>query len=110
MPVSLILFVFYALFLSFKIVASSILPNNTANMALVVYEPPKIFKVFQAEKREFSFAGHVLNISQAWEKNGVAAVVWDAALVLSRYLENSVTIADKKAIELGAGTFIFISL
>ena len=109
MPVNLLLSLFFAPFLSCVFVESSILPNNTANMALVVYEPPKIFEVFQAENREFSFAGHVLNISQDWERNGVAAVVWDAALVLSRHVENSVAVAGKKVIELGAGRLIFIA-
>ena len=82
--------------------------NQSAHMALVVYEPPKIFEVFQAGSREFSFAGHVLNINQDWENNGVAAVVWDAAIVLSRYLESSVGLRGKKVIELGAGTVLLL--
>lgn len=80
--------------------------NNTANsMALAIYDPPKIFQVFQEGTREFEFAGRTLSISQDWEKNGVAAVVWDAALVLSRYLETSLDLVGKKVIELGAGLF-----
>lgn len=76
------------------------------NMALVIYEPPKLmFPIFQTDVREFTFAGHRLSISQNWEKNGVAAVVWDAALVLAKYLETNDTLdlAGKKVIELGAG-------
>jgi uncharacterized protein YvpB len=76
-------------------------PKN--NMALAIYEPPKIFTIFQTDAREFTFAGHRVNITQDWEKNGVAAVVWDAALVLAKYLETTEDLAGKKVIELGAG-------
>ena len=77
--------------------------SSQNNMAVVVYEPPKIFPVFQTDTREFTFAGCTVNISQDWEKNGVAAVVWDAALVLAKYLETTVDLAGKRVIELGAG-------
>ena len=78
-------------------------PQN--NMALAVYEPPKIFPIFQTDTREFIFGGCTVNISQDWEKNGVAAVVWDAALVLAKYLETKVDLAGKRVIELGAGQY-----
>ena len=79
--------------------------SSKNNMALAIYEPPKIFTIFQTNAREFTFAGHRVTISQDWEKNGVAAVVWDAALVLAKYLEttDTVSLAGKRVIELGAG-------
>ena len=82
------------------------------NMALAVYEAPKIFTIFQTDAREFTFAGHRVNITQDWEKNGVAAVVWDAALVLAKYLEttDTVDIVGKRVIELGAGLYCSFSL
>lgn len=83
---------------------SAVSNASTNNLALAVYEPPKIFKIFHADSRNFEFADHTLSISQDWKKNGVAAVVWDAALVLARYLETSVGLTRKKVIELGAGT------
>ena len=86
------------------------LNTSTNALALAVYEPPKIFKIFQADSRDFEFADHTLNISQDWEKNGVAAVVWDAALVLGRYMETSVDLVQRKVIELGAGTCILLCL
>lgn len=76
---------------------------STNTLALAVYEPPKIFEIFQANSRDFEFAGHSLSISQDWEKSGVAAVVWDAAVVLGRYLETSGDLGQRKVIELGAG-------
>ena len=79
-------------------------PSSKNNMALAIYEPPKLFTIFQTNAREFTFAGRAVNISQDWEKNGVAAVVWDAALVLAKYLETKVDLTGKKVIELGAGT------
>ncbi|XP_028391164.1 protein N-lysine methyltransferase METTL21A-like [Dendronephthya gigantea] len=78
--------------------------SSKNNMELVVYEPPKLFTIFQTDSREFTFAGHTVNISQDWETNGVAAVVWDAALVLVKYLETMVDLTGKRVIELGAGT------
>ena len=77
--------------------------SSENNMALAIYEAPKIFTIFQTDAREFTFAGHTVNITQDWEKNGVAAVVWDAALVLAKYLETTVDLAGKRVIELGAG-------
>jgi hypothetical protein len=86
--------------------------SSKNNMALAIYEPPKIFTIFETDAREFTFAGHRVNISQDWEKNGVAAVVWDAALVLAKYLErtDTVDLARKKVIELGAGLSLIRSM
>ncbi|XP_033097652.1 protein N-lysine methyltransferase METTL21A-like isoform X2 [Anneissia japonica] len=77
-------------------------------MALVVYKPG-FLDAFHKQERRFKFMEKELIIKQAWEKHGVAAVVWDAAVVLSEYLESSVQAGElrldgSKLLELGAGT------
>ncbi|KAM8806643.1 protein N-lysine methyltransferase METTL21A [Eudromia elegans] len=53
----------------------------------------------------FHFAGHQLRIRQRWAQLGVAAVVWDAAVVLSAFLEaGGVELRERAVLELGAGT------
>ncbi|XP_025904875.1 protein N-lysine methyltransferase METTL21A isoform X2 [Nothoprocta perdicaria] len=53
----------------------------------------------------FRFAGRPLRIRQRWAQLGVAAVVWDAAVVLSTFLEaGSIDLRDRHVLELGAGT------
>ncbi|XP_064371296.1 protein N-lysine methyltransferase METTL21A [Dromaius novaehollandiae] len=53
----------------------------------------------------FRFAGRPIRIEQSWAQLGVAAVVWDAAVVLCTYLETGgVDLRDRAVIELGAGT------
>ncbi|CAL8307065.1 unnamed protein product [Merluccius merluccius] len=54
----------------------------------------------------FHFAGHEVRLDQDWRRSGVAAVVWDAAIVLCMYLDllGEVEVRGKSAIELGAGT------
>ncbi|NXD08793.1 MT21A methyltransferase, partial [Nothocercus nigrocapillus] len=53
----------------------------------------------------FHFAGRPLCIRQGWAQLGVAAVVWDAAVVLSAFLEaGGVDLQDRDVVELGAGT------
>ncbi|NWI13742.1 MT21A methyltransferase, partial [Crypturellus soui] len=53
----------------------------------------------------FHFAGRPLRIRQRWAQLGVAAVVWDAAVVLSAFLEaGSIPLRDREVVELGAGT------
>ena len=75
-------------------------------MALVPYDPSTaILSPFYAKERTFEFAGKTLTVFQNWNDVGVAAVIWDAAIVLGRYLEKTATrLQGKKVIELGAGT------
>ncbi|XP_056226283.1 protein N-lysine methyltransferase METTL21A [Seriola aureovittata] len=76
-------------------------------MALVPYveNPLPVFSKLHNSSAEFYFANHNLRLSQDWKKLGVAAVVWDAAVVMCMYLElGQVELKGKVAIELGAGT------
>ncbi|CAB1327580.1 unnamed protein product [Coregonus sp. 'balchen'] len=76
-------------------------------MALVPYNVnnlPALSKLHNSSA-EFHFADHHVRLTQDWNKLGVAAVVWDAAVVLCMYLElGQVELTGKVAIELGAGT------
>ncbi|XP_076025881.1 protein N-lysine methyltransferase METTL21A [Genypterus blacodes] len=76
-------------------------------MALVPYveNPLPVLSKLHNTSAEFNFANHDLRITQDWKRLGVAAVVWDAAVVLCMYLElERVELKGKVAIELGAGT------
>ncbi|XP_054535222.1 protein N-lysine methyltransferase METTL21A isoform X4 [Pan paniscus] len=76
-------------------------------MALVPYEETTEFGLqkFHKPLATFSFANHTIQIRQDWRHLGVAAVVWDAAIVLSTYLEmGAVELRGRSAVELGAGT------
>ncbi|XP_072527500.1 protein N-lysine methyltransferase METTL21A [Salminus brasiliensis] len=76
-------------------------------MALVPYDEsvlPALSKI-HSSSAEFHFASHRLRLAQDWNRLGVAAVVWDAAVVLCMYLElGRVDLKGKTVIELGAGT------
>ncbi|KAF6722255.1 Protein N-lysine methyltransferase METTL21A [Oryzias melastigma] len=76
-------------------------------MALVPYEEnplPALSKLHNSTA-QFRFADRDLSLSQDWRKLGVAAVVWDAAVVMCMYLElGKVELKGKRVIELGAGT------
>lgn len=76
-------------------------------MALIPYEQnplPALSKLHNSSA-EFRFAEQDLRLVQDWKKLGVAAVVWDAAVVLCMYLElGAVELKGRKVIELGAGT------
>ncbi|XP_061534250.1 protein N-lysine methyltransferase METTL21A [Phycodurus eques] len=76
-------------------------------MALVPYVEnvvPALSKLQNSSAR-FHFASHDIRIAQDWRKHGVAAVVWDAAVVMCMYLElGQVELKGKVSIELGAGT------
>ncbi|KAM5228943.1 protein N-lysine methyltransferase METTL21A isoform 2-T2 [Ctenodactylus gundi] len=76
-------------------------------MALVPYEETVGvgLQKFHKPLATFSFANHTIRIRQDWRQLGVAAVVWDAAVVLSTYLElGAVELKGLSAVELGAGT------
>ncbi|KAM6152459.1 protein N-lysine methyltransferase METTL21A [Erethizon dorsatum] len=76
-------------------------------MALVPYEEAAALglQAFHKPFATFSFANHTIRVRQDWRQLGVAAVVWDAAVVLSTYLEmGAVELRGCSAVELGAGT------
>ncbi|XP_078465087.1 protein N-lysine methyltransferase METTL21A isoform X2 [Lampetra planeri] len=76
-------------------------------MALVVYEDaiPPVLRRFHEPSMALRFAGRDLSLRQDWGRLGVAAVVWDAAVVLATYLElGAVEVKGKRVLELGAGT------
>lgn len=95
------------IFICFSIIPGPSLPSNvTEIMAIVPYDSSVVFlSPFHARERSFEFAGRTLTVFQNWNDVGVAAVVWDAAIVLGRYLEKIASqLQGKKVIELGAGT------
>ncbi|XP_053554608.1 protein N-lysine methyltransferase METTL21A [Bombina bombina] len=76
-------------------------------MALVPYEESGIHSLrkFHNANATYNFVNHTIRIRQEWKQLGVAAVVWDAAVVLCMYLESgAVDLQDRSVIELGAGT------
>ncbi|XP_029462222.1 protein N-lysine methyltransferase METTL21A [Rhinatrema bivittatum] len=76
-------------------------------MALVPYDATATWGLqkFHQPLASFSFASHSIQIKQNWKQLGVAAVVWDAAVVLCTYLEmGAVDLQGRSVIELGAGT------
>ncbi|KAJ8352867.1 hypothetical protein SKAU_G00243430 [Synaphobranchus kaupii] len=76
-------------------------------MALVPYDRssiPALSKLHDPSV-EFHFANRRVRLTQDWNRLGVAAVVWDAAVVLGMYMElGQLELRGKAAIELGAGT------
>ncbi|XP_077175378.1 protein N-lysine methyltransferase METTL21A isoform X2 [Paroedura picta] len=77
------------------------------NMALIPYDDTHLWGMQKLHKpsSEYSFANHTIQIKQNWKQLGVAAVVWDAAVVLCTYLETGdVDLRGRSVIELGAGT------
>ncbi|NXN14529.1 MT21A methyltransferase, partial [Indicator maculatus] len=76
-------------------------------MALVPYEEGAGWGARQLHNPSatYRFASHTIRIRQDWQRLGVAAVVWDAAVVLCAYLEiGGIELQDRSVIELGAGT------
>uniref|UniRef100_A0A8D0FPS7 Protein N-lysine methyltransferase METTL21A n=3 Tax=Strix TaxID=36304 RepID=A0A8D0FPS7_STROC len=76
-------------------------------MALVPYEEGAGWGARQLHSpaATYRFASRTIRLRQDWRRLGVAAVVWDAAVVLCAYLEmGSTDLRDRSVIELGAGT------
>ncbi|NXP03162.1 MT21A methyltransferase, partial [Thinocorus orbignyianus] len=76
-------------------------------MALVPYEEEGGWGMRQLHSpwAAYRFAGRTILLRQDWRQLGVAAVVWDAAVVLCAYLEiGDIDLRDRSVIELGAGT------
>ncbi|XP_068101070.1 protein N-lysine methyltransferase METTL21A [Hyperolius riggenbachi] len=75
-------------------------------MALVLYDDTVLagLKRFHNSGATYNFAKHTIRIKQDWKELGVAAVVWDAAIVLCMYLETGINLQGCSVIELGAGT------
>ncbi|XP_066492472.1 protein N-lysine methyltransferase METTL21A [Tiliqua scincoides] len=76
-------------------------------MALVPYEDTALWGLQKLHKSSsvYRFANHTIQITQNWKQLGVAAVVWDAAVVLCTFLEmGSIDLRGRLVIELGAGT------
>ncbi|CAF98229.1 unnamed protein product, partial [Tetraodon nigroviridis] len=76
-------------------------------MALVPYVENSlpVLSKLHSSSAHFRFADRDLRLAQDWRRLGVAAVVWDAAVVMCMYLElGKVDVKEKEVIELGAGT------
>lgn len=80
---------------------------SCSQFAVVPYDET-IIPDFHRLQRKFVFGNnHHVTIQQNWADGGVAAVVWDAAVVLAEYLVNRASTllsSRQKVIELGAGT------
>lgn len=96
----------YVLWFGSMVDSSNESQTGAESLALIPYNPPLIgLEIFQVSHRNFTFAGKSIEIQQSWNNFGVAAVVWEAAVVLGRYLETlGQGLKGKKVIELGAGT------
>ncbi|KAM6348702.1 LOW QUALITY PROTEIN: protein N-lysine methyltransferase METTL21A [Alca torda] len=75
-------------------------------MALVPYEEGGGWGARQLHSpwATYRFAGSTSASGRTWRRLGVAAVVWDAAVVLCAYLEIGGIDLSRSVIELGAGT------
>ncbi|XP_006029185.1 protein N-lysine methyltransferase METTL21A isoform X1 [Alligator sinensis] len=76
-------------------------------MALIPYDKNAVWGLQKLHKSSstYHFANHTIKIKQNWKQLGVAAVVWDAAVVLCSYLETgAIDLRERSVIELGAGT------
>ncbi|CAD5124134.1 DgyrCDS12435 [Dimorphilus gyrociliatus] len=77
---------------------------TTSNQALVVYDESIVPRHF-LNLREVSIGDFSLQIIQDWQSIGIAAVLWDSAIVLGEYLhKNPDLVRNKSIIEVGAGT------
>ncbi|XP_073501701.1 protein N-lysine methyltransferase METTL21A [Phyllobates terribilis] len=76
-------------------------------MALVPYDDHMLsgLKKFHNSSMTYTFSNHTIRIKQDWRELGVAAVVWDAAVILCLYLEaGGINLQGRSVVELGAGT------
>ncbi|XP_042640309.1 protein N-lysine methyltransferase METTL21A isoform X4 [Tyto alba] len=76
-------------------------------MALVPYEEEGGWgaRRLHSPAATYRFASRTIRLRQDWRRLGVAAVVWDAAVVLCAYLDmGGIDLRDRSVIELGAGT------
>ncbi|XP_044287934.1 protein N-lysine methyltransferase METTL21A isoform X1 [Varanus komodoensis] len=76
-------------------------------MALVPYDSIALWGMQKLHKSSsaYTFANRTIQIKQNWNQLGVAAVVWDAAVVLCTFLEmRGIDLQGSLVIELGAGT------
>lgn len=73
-------------------------------LAVVPYDETHL-SIFHKVNREFIFANKKFSIGQDWKALGVAAVVWDSAIVMCEYMvKNADLLANRTVIELGAGS------
>lgn len=83
---------------------NTMMSNEHLGQALILYDESKILPHHKAV-RTFNIGAHEYVIQQDWAGHGVAAVVWDSAVVLGTYMDsNAHLIQGKKVLELGAGT------
>ncbi|VDN92999.1 unnamed protein product [Brugia pahangi] len=72
--------------------------------ALTPYVKPIILREFSNEHRIVTINGRTFQLRQDWQQNGVAGVIWDSSIVLSRYIsEHPELVANRTVLELGAG-------
>ncbi|XP_056663159.1 protein N-lysine methyltransferase METTL21A isoform X2 [Monodelphis domestica] len=79
---------------------------SKGKMALVPYDAQGMgIQKFHKPLATYTFVNHTIQIKQDWKQLGVAAVVWDAAIVLCTYLEmGTLNLRGRSVVELGAGT------
>lgn len=80
-------------------------PSPTSSCSAVVPYVEHAHLPFEKSERQFTFSGHTFIISQKWTEAGVSAVVWNASVFLSEWMEQSgIDWHGKTVLELGAGT------
>ncbi|CAL1534354.1 unnamed protein product [Lymnaea stagnalis] len=76
----------------------------STSLAVVIYDETKVLP-HEMPTRKFIIADHEFIINQNWQGLGVAAVVWDSAVVLAEYLDKHRNLVEhKRVLELGAGS------
>ncbi|XP_067948497.1 protein N-lysine methyltransferase METTL21A-like [Watersipora subatra] len=72
--------------------------------ALVLYDENNVLPQHKPYKH-FQFGSNKISIRQNWAHDGVAGIVWDAAVVMCEYIvSNTEFFKGKNVLELGAGT------